>query len=198
MMIGREIFRFFNATRSSCIQSAAATDGSKSNIAGDEKMSRKSWLTAVMLTAAAGLSGQPAWSQPTSGVKTGILTCNVEKGWGVVFGSSRELKCNYTDNNNKTEHYGGHIDKFGVDIGYHAGGVVVWAVFSPTSDVAAGALAGTYGGVAAGAAVGIGAGANVLVGGAKRTISLQPLSIEGTTGINVAAGIAQIVLRAAK
>ena len=160
-------------------------------------MNRKLCVTAAAITVAAGLSGQPAWSQ-TSGVKTGVLSCNVARGWGLVFGSSRELNCTYADTNNKVEHYAGHIGKFGVDLGYHAGGVVVWAVFSPTKDIGAGALAGSYGGVTASAAVGVGAGANVLVGGARNTISLQPLSIEGTTGINVAAGIAQMVLKTAK
>ena len=128
-------------------------------------MNWKLCVTAAAITVAAGLSGQSAWSQ-TSGVKTGVLSCNVARGWGLVFGSSRELNCTYADTNNKVEHYAGHIGKFGVDLGYHAGG--------------------------------IGAGANVLVGGATNTISLQPLSIEGTTGLNVAAGIAQMVLKTAK
>jgi hypothetical protein len=157
-------------------------------------MTWKVCLAAAALTVAAGLSGPPAWSQQASGVKAGALTCNVESGWGFVFGSTRDLKCTYADNNGKVEHYAGHIDKFGVDIGYHAGGVIVWAVLAPTSDIGKGALAGSYGGVTGGVAVGVGASANVLVGGSQRTISLQPLSIEGMTGLNVAAGIAQIVL----
>ena len=37
--------------------------------------------------------------------------------------------------------------------------------------------------------------ANVQVGGSKRTISLQPVSFEGNTGLNVAAGIGSITLR---
>jgi Protein of unknown function (DUF992) len=161
-------------------------------------MTWKLCLTAGVLTIAAGLSDQSAWSQQTSGVKTGILSCNVEAGWGLVFGSTTDLKCTYADTKNKVEHYNGHINKFGVDLGYHAGGVIVWAVFSPTADVSKGALAGAYGGVTGGAAVGVGASANVLVGGTQNTISLQPLSIEGGTGINVAAGVAQIVLKAAE
>jgi hypothetical protein len=154
-------------------------------------MNWKFWLTAVAVTLSPGIMTQPVWSGE---VKTGALTCNVEGGWGLVFGSTRDLKCTYSDNNGKVEHYVGHIDKFGVDLGYHAGGVIVWAVLSPTSEVAKGALAGRYGGVTGGAAVGVGGSANVLVGGSSQTISLQPLSIEGATGLNVAAGIAQIVL----
>jgi hypothetical protein len=160
-------------------------------------MNRKLCLTAAVLTVAAGLSGQSAWSQK-DGVKTGVLTCDVAEGWGLVFGSSTDLKCIYSDTNNKVEHYTGHIKKFGVDLGYHAGGVVVWAVLSPTSDVGKGALAGDYGGVTGGAAVGVGASANVLIGGFQKSITLQPLSIEGGLGINVAAGLAQISLKAAE
>jgi hypothetical protein len=156
-------------------------------------MSHKLWLAAAAIAVATGLAGQPAWSQ-TSGVKAGSLTCNVASGWGFVFGSTRDLDCTYADNNGTIERYTGHIDKFGADIGYHAGGIVAWAVLAPTANVAKGALAGTYGGVTGGVAVGVGASANVLVGGSGQTISLQPLSVEGMTGLNVAAGIADIVL----
>ena len=38
----------------------------------------------------------------------------------------------------------------------------------------------------ASATVGVGLGANVLVGGSGNSIALQPVSIEGTTGLNVA------------
>jgi Protein of unknown function (DUF992) len=74
--------------------------------------------------------------------------------------------------------------------------VIVWAVLAPSTDVAAGALAGSYGGATAGASVGVGANVNVLVGGSTHELSLQPLSIEGDKGINVAAGIAQLSLKA--
>ena len=155
-------------------------------------MNRKLWVAAAAMVVAAGLAGQPAWAE--SGVKAGSLTCNVAGGWGFVFGSTHDLDCTYADNNGSVERYTGHIDKFGVDVGYRAGGIIAWAVLAPTADIAKGAMAGTYGGVTGGAAVGVGAGANVLVGGSGQTVSLQPVSVEGMTGLNVAAGIAQIVL----
>lgn len=158
-------------------------------------MKRNVWLTAVAaLAVAAGLSGAPAMAQ--SGVKAGALTCDVASGWGFVFGSTRDLKCVYSDNNGTVERYTGHINKFGADIGYHAGGVVAWVVIAPTANIAKGALAGSYGGVTGGAAVGVGGAANVLVGGSGQTVSLQPVSLEGITGLNVAAGLEQIVLTA--
>ena len=54
--------------------------------------------------------------------------------------------------------------------------------------------AGSYGGVTASATAVVGAGANLLVGGTGNAISLQPLSIEGNTGLNVAAGVAGLTL----
>jgi hypothetical protein len=89
----------------------------------------------------------------------------------------------------------GAIDKFGVDIGYTAAAVIVWAVIAPTVNLAPGSLTGIYAGASAGAAVGAGLGANALIGGSNQQIALQPLSIQGQTGLNVAAGIASLTLR---
>jgi hypothetical protein len=129
------------------------------------------------------------------GVKVGVLTCNVDSGWGLVFGSSKDLRCTYAPYGSAPEHYGGTISKFGVDLGYSTGSVIVWAVLSPTTNVAPGALSGEYAGATGSAAIVGGVGANVLVGGSNKSISLQPLSIEGYAGLNVAAGIAVISLQ---
>jgi hypothetical protein len=131
------------------------------------------------------------------GVKVGSLTCNVASGWGFVFGSSKDLHCTFRPNSHTSEHYTGTISKFGVDIGYTEGGVLVWGVFAPSSDVRAGALAGDYAGATASATVGVGLGANVLIGGLDKSIALQPLSVEGNRGLNVAAGVGAISLTAA-
>ena len=131
-----------------------------------------------------------------AGIRVGDLTCNVASGWGFVFGSSKDLHCTYRGNNHR-EHYIGSISKFGVDIGYTEGGVLVWGVFAPTSDMREGALEGTYAGASAQATVGVGVGANALIGGLDKSIALQPLSVEGSKGLNVAAGIGSISLHAA-
>src|SRR5579885_245820 len=128
-------------------------------------------------------------------IKVGTLTCHVASGWGFVFGSSKDLRCNFHPNTGVSEHYIGTVSKFGGDIGYTDSSVIVWAVFAPTSGVKRGALEGGYAGATAGATVGVGAGANVLVGGFDRSITLQPISVEGSTGLNVAAGIGAINLK---
>ena len=157
--------------------------------------SKLSLAVAAAVVAGAMLgSGTPASAQP-AGVAVGTLTCNVSSGWGFIFGSSRDLRCTYSPQPGIAEHYAGRIGKFGVDIGYVSSAVIVWSVVAPTSNLGPGALAGDFAGATASASVGVGAGANVLVGGSNRSITLQPVSFEGNTGLNVAAGIGSITLR---
>lgn len=165
---------------------------------GVDEMFKKVGAVAGALGLAAGIAmqGTPAYAQ--AGVRVGTLSCNVAAGWGFVFGSSKALHCTFAPGPGHVEHYAGSISKFGVDIGYTEGGVLVWAVFAPGPNIGPGALAGSYVGATGSATVGVGAGANVLVGGSNRTISLQPLSIEGNTGLNVAAGIGAITLQRAR
>lgn len=148
----------------------------------------------VLALAIGGLAvAMPAHAQER--VKAGVLTCNVSSGWGFIFGSSRDLKCNFSAETKTDEHYEGAVTKVGADIGYYQAGVIVWLVFAPTSHLASGALTGTYVGVTGGASVGVGLGAHVLVGGSDKTISLQPVSFEGMQGLNVAAGIEGLTLK---
>jgi hypothetical protein len=105
------------------------------------------------------------------------------------------VHCTFS-NNGKVEYYDGSISKFGVDIGYQQSGVLLWEVVAPTDHYGAGSLAGHYAGVTAGATVGVGLDANALIGGSSTGIALQPLSIQGDTGLNVAAGIAELTLQA--
>ena len=149
-------------------------------------------LAAIAAFVAASLIGSQAHAQ---GVKVGVLTCDVASGWGVVFGSSRDLRCTFGPTKGPPEHYYGTISKFGVDLGYTSGGVIVWDVVAPTPGFKTGALEGGYGGATAGATVGFGVGVHALIGGVEHSISLQPVSFEGNKGLNVAAGIGAISLR---
>ena len=148
-------------------------------------------LTAALLASAAMLGTASA---DQAGVKAGVLTCNVEGGAGFIFGSSKDLVCVYSPNKGSEDTYYGTVDKFGIDIGYTESSRIVWTVLAPTTDVADGALEGTYAGATAGATVGVGGSVNVLVGGLDQSITLQPLSVEGSEGLNIAAGIGAISL----
>ncbi|MBV8978740.1 MAG: DUF992 domain-containing protein [Alphaproteobacteria bacterium] len=155
-------------------------------------MSKTVSILAAVLAGAAVMTA-PAMASP-AGVKVGTLTCHVASGWGFIFGSSKDLHCNFS-NGRHFERYAGSISKFGVDIGYTEGGELIWTVFAPESDIHPGALEGSYAGATASATVAVGLGANVLVGGLDRSIALQPLSVEGNSGLNVAAGIGSINLK---
>lgn len=143
---------------------------------------------------AQGAAPAPAPASGGATVRAGYLTCHVAAGWGFIFGSSRKLQCSYALQPGYTEYYTGSITKFGADIGYLSSAVILWAVLAPTTNLGQGALAGHYGGATASAAVGVGAGANVLVGGFNNSIALQPVSIEGQNGLNVAAGVVEMTL----
>jgi hypothetical protein len=158
-------------------------------------MARKLTMT-IAAAAALGMSALAisAPANAAAGVKVGVLNCNVEGGWGYILGSSKDIHCSFVPNGGAPERYAGSITKVGVDVGYTKGGVIVWDVVAPSSDLRPGALEGTYGGVTASATAGAGFGANVLVGGFDKSIALQPISVEGNTGLNVAAGIGALSL----
>lgn len=143
-------------------------------------------LAAVLLATAA-----PAQER----VQAGSLSCDVSAGIGLVVGSQRQVYCTFTPSlNGPVETYTGSITRVGLDIGATAGGVMVWMVWSPTSRPV-GALAGAYAGASAEASFVAGLGANVLLGGNDRSVALQPVSVQGQAGVNIAAGVAGLELR---
>jgi hypothetical protein len=153
-------------------------------------------LTAIAIAAALA-APLPASAQANRN-KAGTLTCDISAGIGMIIASKKRVTCIFTPSQpGVREVYTGSITKFGLDIGATAGGEMVWAVFAP-SDRKFGALSGEYGGASAEATVGAGVGANVLVGGSDRTVTLQPLSVQDQTGLNLAVGVAGLELRPAR
>jgi Protein of unknown function (DUF992) len=129
--------------------------------------------------------------------KVGMLNCNVGPEVGFIVGGRAQLNCRFSPSGSSyaAESYTGEITTVGLDIGVSKGGKLAWAVFMPTNGPQHGALAGDYAGVSGSAAVGVGVGGNVLVGGSNRSVTLQPFSVEGDTGINLAVGVSDMVLR---
>jgi len=139
---------------------------------------------------ALGLLTLPAHAD--GGVKLGMLVCDVSGSIGLILGGTEAASCTFQGPNG-TEYYKGRITQVGLDIGVTAGAIMSWAVFAP-GQVGKGALAGTYAGATADASFAVGLGANVLVGGSQQSIALQPVSVEGQAGVNVAAGLASFKL----
>ncbi len=137
----------------------------------------------------------PTGAQAQDGLAAGQLTCGVKGGISFIFGSTKELRCLFQETpSDPGVRYEGRIEKFGLDVGVTDNAILAWTVLAPTRRVEANALTGRYYGVAADASVGVGGGANVLVGGSNRTISLQPLSVQGQTGLNAALAVAEVEL----
>jgi hypothetical protein len=117
---------------------------------------------------------------------------------GLIVGSQKNVNCVFRGQPGEPEEaYTGTMTTLGLDIGITTGGVIVWTVFADTSRYA-GMLAGRYTGATAEVSVAAGLGANVLVGGSNRTVALQPLSLQGQVGLDVAAGVGQLDLHPAQ
>ena len=138
-----------------------------------------------------GLVASPAMAK--TGVKVGMLTCDVAGGVGMIIGSSKAVDCTFKGNNGRVEHYQGKLGKLGIDIGVTNDASLAWLVFAP-GKVKKGALKGSYNGASVQATVVAGLGANVLIGGFEKSINLQPLSVQGQTGLNIAAGLTSLSL----
>jgi hypothetical protein len=146
---------------------------------------------AVLLLALA--AATPAAAQ--SRVQVGVLECRGVGAVSFVVGSVNEFGCVFRPESGPPHRYVATIRRYGVDLGVSGHTVLTWLVFAPSRHVGYGALSGTYVGPSAGAAIGVGLSANALVGGSNNAFGLQPLSVAGGTGLNVAAGIAGLELR---
>ncbi len=157
----------------------------------------KTLFKSMMTVAGAGLflaGASTASLADGAGVKIGTLVCDVSGGIGLILGSKKSVRCTYARaSDGRREYYYGSISKFGLDIGVTKKQTMAWTVVAPGT-MGSGALAGRYVGATAEATVAVGLGANVLIGGLDDTIALQPLSVSGQTGLNIAAGVADLKL----
>jgi Protein of unknown function (DUF992) len=154
-------------------------------------------ITTTLGAAAIAMTASVASLQAQSRVEVGVLTCTAAGSTGFIVGSTRDLRCQFK-RQGKDEVYTGKISKFGIDIGSTQQVQIAWAVLAPTSNLPAQSLVGGYGGVSAEATVGVGVGANALIGGSAKSIVLQPLSVQSQQGLNIAAGVASLELRAGR
>jgi ABC-type amino acid transport substrate-binding protein len=144
----------------------------------------------AVLAAAADAQAPTGWTQ------VGMLNCKLNPSIGFIIAGHQSMECRFTQNvPSPPQAYEGALNTVGLDIGITAGGVLGWAVLAPTTGAPAGALAGEYVGASGDIGLGLGVGANVLVGGSGRTFALQPISVEGTAGVNVALGVSALKLR---
>lgn len=156
-------------------------------------------LLACILSLALAASAASATPALAAGeqIKIGTLDCVIEGGTGSGFGSVKDLRCEFTPlDGGPAEPYFGVVERIGLDIGTTTSSVVKWLVLATSSKpYSRGDLAGDYTGVSAEVTAGAGVGANALIGRGEAGFILQPLSVQGQGGLNLAAGIAVFQLR---
>lgn len=152
-------------------------------------------LGAALIAGAAGALATPAAAQPRR-VAAGTLECRGSSSVSFIIGSKRSLACTFRSARGYRAHYDGAIRRWGLDLGVTGRNVLVWTVLAPTRAPRPDSLNGSYVGVSGSVAVGLGVAGNALVGGSNRTIVLQPISVEGQTGVNLALGVGDLTLRA--
>lgn len=156
-------------------------------------MSRHSLLLGLAAVMTFGAFG--ALAQQSGRVQIGVLECRGGASVGFIVGSVTNLGCVLRGDGRRDEPYVATIRKVGLDIGITQETALAWAVFAPVEQFGPGDLAGNYAGAQGSASVGVGLGANVLVGGSQNSVALQPLSLQGSTGLNVAVGLEGLELR---
>jgi hypothetical protein len=152
---------------------------------------RLSTLSIVIASLAASIASANALPV----VRAGILQCQGGQNVGFVVGSVTSLECVFQSEGRRPEPYFATVRRFGLDLGITQQTNFSWAVNAPVGRLGRGELAGNYGGVGANASVGVGGGSNFLVGGPANSYALQPISVQGQTGLNVAAGVADLELQ---
>ncbi len=145
--------------------------------------------------ALAALSASVASVHAAPSVRAGILQCQAGQNFGFVVGPLPSFEFFFQSEGRRPEPYIATVRRFGVDLGFTEQTRLTWAVNAPDRPLGRGQLAGSYGGIGANASVGIGLGGNFLVGGPQNAYALQPLSVQGQTGLNVAAGVADLELQ---
>jgi hypothetical protein len=140
------------------------------------------------------LAASASIASAQSRVQVGAISCEGGPNVGYVVGSETQLHCVFRAEGRRPEPYIANVQRIGLDLGITEQTGLAWAVFAPTYRVGPGDLAGVYGGVGGNASVGVGGGGNLLWGGSQNSYALQPLSLQGQTGLNVTGGIVGVEL----
>jgi hypothetical protein len=146
---------------------------------------------AALLASITGAAAQ----QPMQRVQVGVLECRGAASVGFIVGSVTNLGCVFRSDYMPEDRYIATIRKVGLDLGITQESALAWGVFAPVARLGPGGLSGDYAGAQGSASVGVGLGGNALFGGSANSIALQPLSVQGQVGLNIAAGLESLELR---
>ena len=155
---------------------------------------RRSYIlagVAIAVTMLVALLAGAHAQQPMQRVQVGVLECRG--------GASKAVYVNRLMTvgveGMPEDRYVATIHKVGLDLGITQESALAWGVYAPVARLGPGDLSGNYAGAEGSASIGVGVGGNALVGGSANSIALQPLSVQGQVGLNVAAGLESLELR---
>ena len=129
--------------------------------------------------------------------QAGTLTCAVEPGVGIVFGSTRATRCAFVSNRGGfTQSYNGRLDRAGIDLGMTSGQTIAWRVMTPGGASRSSMLDGFFAGPSAEATLfgGPGSQLSFVVGGDR--VVLEPVMYSGHAGLSFALGEARMAIGA--
>jgi hypothetical protein len=200
-LCGKSVRQIWQVRQRCAIEMAGALDVRSLNsplaslsLAGDFLMRRSLALAGIaigmLITSFAGAN-----AQQMQRVQVGVLECRGGTSIGFIVGSVTNLGCVLRVDGMLEDRYIATIRKVGVDLGITEESALAWGVWAPVARLGPGDLSGDYAGAQGSASVGVGVGGNALVGGSNNSIALQPLSVQGQVGINVAAGLESLELR---
>jgi hypothetical protein len=160
---------------------------------------KKQILLMVTITTLAATGPTLAEEASPGGFQVGILTCSStpESQKNLIVASSVALDCELKYNDGEVDYYSGKSGiAAGLDLNWKRSDVLKYAVLAASQDTTpgAGALAGRFVGGKGSVTLGYGGGAGALVGGSDSNLTLQPLALEGSKGLGVAAGVSYLTL----
>jgi hypothetical protein len=157
-------------------------------------MLKKHFLSTLFLTVLAFASASPAQSEM---LRVGRLLCSTSPRIGAVVGSTQSVRCIFYPRGSSSRYiYAGRFSRIGFDLGVTGGSVLSWTILARNSRIGPATMRGSYVGASGNIALGPGLGANVLIGGSRRSVALQPVSLERSIGINLAATVTRLTLGA--
>jgi Protein of unknown function (DUF992) len=127
-------------------------------------------------------------------MRAGVLECEGRRTTGKLVMSQARLHCVFRSDGRQPERYVAKVRRYGVDLGLTDETRMAWAVNAPINDFGRSELRGRYGGLSANAAALFGFGGSFLLRGSDRAAALQPISLQGQTGLNLAAGVTEVEL----
>lgn len=159
----------------------------------------RSSLVALALATLAGTAAQAAApSFPAAPMRqAGTLTCTMEPGVGLVFGSTRATQCQFVSNRGGySQTYSGRLDRAGLDLGVTSGQTIAWRVLTPGGASRSGMLNSIFAGPSAEATLLGGAGSQMSFDVRGERVVIEPIAYSGHAGFSFALGEARLGLGA--